>query len=219
MNSIYVLMQKPESELSDFENKVVESQKLAIKAKKDLEEKVGGISFGVNMNSPGYPNLSDEKQKIEMFSYFYAIRGLVDALRYLTNNCKNELNFWQYNELFSFVKENYPQTIYGHEDIHKGWFYYNTKFKKVIDENNIPVSEEVRNTVFEGVSDEFKSLIQEYYMFSGGVGEEEAKEMADNTRFNFYYFSSHDSPEKIDEILDDIKRKQEWDDMINGESL
>lgn len=46
MNSIRALMEKPEQGLSEVEKKVVQGQKEAIQAKKDLEERVGETSFG-----------------------------------------------------------------------------------------------------------------------------------------------------------------------------
>lgn len=214
--SIRALMKKPEVELSEFEKKVFNSQKKAFQAKKDLEQKVGETSFGVEIDGPYYPKLTEEQKKVEFESFFYGIRALSDALLYLTDNRNTELNFWQYQELFNFVKENYPQTMYGHEDIHKGSFYLHSKFKKVIEEINIPLSEEVRKIVYEGYSDEFNAMIQGYYMSRFSVDEHEAKEMVDHTKFSSYTFSSDDPPEKIQDIYDDIQRKKEWDDFITG---
>jgi hypothetical protein len=184
MNSIRALMVKSEDTLSEFERKVRESQDEAIQARKDLEERVGGTSFGtfnmnINRELPPEEKIIQarnemESMKYESISLVHGIRGLTQALLYLTENKASELSPWQYFELFTYAKESYPQTIFGQEDIHDGTFLWYRRISSVVEDYNIPLSKEVKGIIEKGLAGEEISEYQHRYMHYEGLDEKEA---------------------------------------------
>jgi hypothetical protein len=188
MNSLYTLLTKPASELTEFEKKVVDSQQKAMQAKKDLEAKVGETSFGkkniyIDQSQRREVQQQQFSQQIagmkrETASLFYGLWALRDALLYLTVNKSQEVQVWQFAELLGFVKEHYPQTVYGFENIRDGTSLIYKRISKVVEENTIPVSLGVQEILDQGTLEEHISEIQQSYMHHFNLDEHEALKMA-----------------------------------------
>jgi hypothetical protein len=117
----------------------------------------------------------------ETLSLVYGIRGLTKAMIYLTENKTVELNPWQYFELLGFVKEFYPQTVYGYEHISEGTFLLYRRIFGIVEDNNIPLSKEVQEIIDKGLAGEEISEIQHRYMHYQGLDEKEAQKKAIET--------------------------------------